>query len=105
MMTIYEKQPIENAIVYLTGDNIQTLIVAPKEGYKLRQKGDETYSSMQISLSVDNADLLDNYHTVSIDTADEVVENPPIEPTITDEISDSEALAIITSGGVEDDES
>lgn len=101
---IYEKQPIENAAVSVFEDNgFKMLVIEPTEGYKLRQKGDNTYSTMKIMFSAEFEELLDNYHAVSIDEPDEEVEIPPITPTEDEEISDSEALAIITSGGVSDE--
>lgn len=103
---IYEKQPIENATVSVFEDNgFKMLVIEPNEGYKLRENGDDTYSTMQIMFSVDFESLLNNYRAVPLDEPDEAVENPPITPTEDEEISDSEALAIITSGGVDNDES
>ena len=103
---IYEKQPIENAAVSVFEDNgFKMLVIEPSDGYKLRQKGDNTYSTMQIMFSAEFEDLLDNYHAVPIDTPDEQVEKPPILPTEDEEISDSEALSIIISGGNDNDES
>lgn len=103
---IYEKQPIENAAVSVFEDNgFKMLVIEPSDGYKLRQKGDNTYSTMQIMFSAEFEDLLDNYHAVPIDTPDKEVENPPILPTEDEEISDSEALSIIISGGNDNDES
>lgn len=103
---IYEKQPIENATVSVFEDNgFKMLVIEPSDGYKLRQKGDDTYSTMQIMFSADFESLLNNYHAVPIDTLDEQVENPPITPTEDEEISDSEALSIIISGGNDNDES
>lgn len=96
---IYDKQPIENATVTVEEDNgIQTLVVEPNAGYKLRRIGDDTYSTMQIALSPRFVDLLDNYHTVPIDTPDEEAEKPPILPTEDEELSAEEALSIITGG-------
>ena len=101
---IYEKQPIENATVSIVDDSgYKMLVIEPSDGYKLRANGDDTYSTMQIMFSAEFEDLLDNYHAVPIDTPDEEVEKPPILPTEDEEISDSEALAIITSGGVSDE--
>lgn len=101
---IYEKQPIENAAVSVFEDNgFKMLVIEPSDGYKLRANSDDTYSTMQIMFSAEFEDLLDNYHAVPIDTPDEQVEKPPILPTEDEEISDSEALAIITSGGVSDE--
>lgn len=103
---IYEKQPIENATVSIVEDSgFKMLVIEPNDGYKLRANGDDTYSTMQIMFSAEFEDLLDNYHAVPIDTPDEQVKKPPILPTEDEEISDSEALAIITSGGVDNDES
>lgn len=103
---IYEKQPIENAAVSVFEDNgFKMLVIEPNEGYKLRANSDDTYSTMQIMFSADFENLLNNYHAVPLDEPDEEVENPPITPTEDEEISDSEALAIITSGGVDNDES
>ena len=103
---IYEKQPIENAAVSVFEDNgFKMLVIEPYKGYKLRANGDDTYSTMQIMFSAEFEDLLDNYHAVPIDTPDEEVEKPPIMPTEDEEISDSEALPIIISGGNDNDES
>lgn len=103
---IYEKQPIENATVSIVEDSgFKMLVIEPNDGYKLRQKGDNTYSTMQIMFSADFESLLNNYRAVPINEPDEVVENPPITPTEDEEISDSEALSIIISGGNDNDES
>ncbi len=103
---IYEKQPIEHATVSIVDDSgYKMLVIEPSDGYKLRQKGDNTYSTQQIMFSADFESLLNNYHAVPLDEPDEEVENPPRTPTEDEEISDSEALAIITSGGVDNDES
>ena len=103
---IYEKQPIENATVSVFEDNgFKMLVIEPSDGYKLRANGDDTYSTQQIMFSAAFESLLKNYHAVPLDEPDEEVENPPITPTEDEEISDSEALAIITSGGVDNDES
>lgn len=102
---IYEKQPIEHATVSIVEDNgFKMLVIEPTEGYKLRQKGDNTYSTMQIMFSADFENLLNNYHAVSIDEPDEEVENPPITPTEDEEIPDSLSLAII-KGVYDNDES
>lgn len=101
---IYEKQPIKHATVSIVEDSgFKMLVIEPNEGYKLRQKGDNTYSTQQILFSADFESLLNNYHAVPLDEPDEEVENPPRTPTEDEEISDSEALAIITSGGVSDE--
>lgn len=101
---IYEKQPIEHATVSIVEDNgFKMLVIEPNDGYKLRANGDDTYSTMQIIFSADFESLLNNYHAVPLDEPDETVEIFPITPTEDEEISDSEALAIITSGGVSDE--
>lgn len=103
---IYEKQPIENAAVSVFEDSgFKMLVIEPNEGYKLRANGDNTYSTQQIMFSADFERLLNNYHAVPIDTPDEQVEKPPILPSEDEEISDSEALSIIISGGNDNDES
>jgi hypothetical protein len=100
---IYEKQPIEHATVSIVDDSgYKMLVIEPSDGYKLRQKGDNTYSTMQIMFSAEFEDLLDNYHAVSIDEPDEEAEIPPIMPTEDEELSAEEALSIIT-GGVSDE--
>ncbi len=103
---IYEKQPIENATVSIVEDyGFKMLMIEPNEGYKLRANGDDTYSTMQIMFSADFENLLDNYRAVPVDEPDEEVEVPPITPTEDEEISDTEALSIITAGGNDNDES
>ncbi len=100
---IYEKQPIENATVSIVEDSgFKMLVIEPTEGYKLRQKGDNTYSTQQIMFSADFESLLNNYHAVPLDEPDEEVENPPITPTEDEDLSAEEALSIIT-GGVSDE--
>lgn len=102
----YEKQPIEHATVSIVDDSgYKMLVIEPNEGYKLRQKGDNTYSTQQIMFSAAFESLLNNYRAVPLDEPDEEVENPPITPTEDEEISDSEALSIIISGGNDNDES
>lgn len=100
---IYEKQPIEHATVSIVDDSgYKMLVIEPSDGYKLRQKGDNTYSTQQIMFSADFESLLNNYHAVPIDTPDEEVEKPPILPTEDEDLSAEEALSIIT-GGVSDE--
>lgn len=102
---IYEKQPIENATVSVFEDSgFKMLVIEPNEGYKLRQKGDNTYSTQQIMFSAAFESLLNNYRAVPLDEPDEVVENPPIMPTEDEEIPDSLSLAII-KGVYDNDES
>lgn len=96
---IYEKQPIENAAVSVFEDNgFKMLVIEPSDGYKLRQKGDNTYSTQQIMFSAAFESLLNNYRAVPLDEPDETVENPPITPTEDEELSAEEALSIITGG-------
>lgn len=103
---IYEKQPIEHATVSIVEDSgFKMLVIKPHEGYKLRANGDNTYSTQQIMFSADFESLLNNYHAVPLDEPDETVEISPITPTEDEEISDSEALSIIVSGGNDNDES
>lgn len=103
---IYEKQPIEHATVSIVEDNsFKMLVIEPNEGYKLRANGDDTYSTQQIMFSADFESLLNNYRAVPIDEPDEEVEISPSLPTEDEEISDSEALSIIISGGNDNDES
>ena len=100
---IYEKQPIEHATVSIVDDSgYKMLVIEPSDGYKLRQKGDNTYSTQQIMFSADFESLLNNYHAVPLDEPDEEVENPPITPTEDEDLSAEEALSIIT-GGVSDE--
>lgn len=100
---IYEKQPIEHATVSIVDDGgYKMLVIEPSDGYKLRQKGDNTYSTQQIMFSATFESLLNNYRAVPLDEPDEVVENPPIMPTEDEELSAEEALSIIT-GGVSDE--
>lgn len=100
---IYEKQPIEHATVSIVEDNgFKMLVIEPKDGYKLRANGDNTYSTQQIMFSADFESLLNNYRAVPLDEPDETVENPPITPTDDEELSAEEALSIIT-GGVSDE--
>ena len=103
---MYKKQPIKHATVSIVEDSgFKMLVIEPNEGYKIRENGDNTYSTRQIMFSAEFEDLLDNYHAVPINTPDEQVEKPPILPTEDEEISDSEALSIIISGGNDNDES
>ena len=103
---IYEKQPIEHATVSIVDDSgYKMLVIEPNEGYKLRANGDNTYSTQQIMFSAAFESLLNNYRAVPLNEPDETVEKPPILPTEDEEISDSEALSIIISGGNDNDES
>lgn len=100
---IYEKQPIKHATVSIVEDSgFKMLVIEPSDGYKLRQKGDNTYSTQQIMFSAAFESLLNNYRAVPLDEPDETVEKPPILPTEDEELSAEEALSIIT-GGVSDE--
>lgn len=77
--------------------------VLPPDGYKIRLNGDNTQSFSEIDIPLGNKADIEKYIAVPLDDPDEEVENPPITPTEDEEISDSEALAIITSGGVSDE--
>ena len=79
--------------------------VLPPDGYKIRLNGDNTQSFTEIDMPLGNKAEVEKYIAVLLDEPDETVENPPRTPTEDEEISDSEALAIITSGGVDNDES
>ena len=67
--------------------------------------GDNTQSFTEVDIPLGNKAEVEKYIAVLLDEPDETVENPPITPTEDEEISDTEALAIITSGGVDNDES
>ena len=77
--------------------------VLPPDGYKIRLNGDNTQSFTEIDMPLGNKAEVEKYIAVPIDEPDETVEIFPITPTEDEEISDSEALAIITSGGVSDE--
>lgn len=85
MIRQYERQPIDNATVLVFDDNgTQSLIVEPYDGYKIRKKGDDTYSTMQVGIPMQFSALLNKYHAVPIDEQDEVVEETEIQPTEAD---------------------
>ena len=99
---IYEKHPIEHATVSIVDDNgFKMLVIEPNDDYKLRRKGDNTYSTMQIMFSAEFENLLDKYHAVPIDTPDEIEEIPEVDVG-EEQISAEEALEIIT-GGLDND--
>ena len=109
MIRQYERQPIDNATVLVLDDNgTQSLIVEPYDGYKIRKKGDDTYSTMQVGIPMQFLSLLNEYHTVSIDEPDEpdeaIEEEDNAQSTDNEEISAEEALSIII-GGTYDDQS
>lgn len=71
MIRQYERQPIDNATVLVFDDNgTESLIIEPYEGYKLRKKNDNTYSTMQIGIPMQFSALLNKYHAVPIDEPD-----------------------------------
>ncbi len=76
--------------------------VLPPDGYKIRLNGDNTQSFTEIDMPLGNKAEVEKYIAVPLDEPDETVENPPRTPTEDEEISDSEALSIIT-GGVSDE--
>ena len=106
MIRQYERQPIDNATVLVLDENgTQSLIIEPYDGYKLRKKGDDTYSTMQVGIPMQFSSLLNKYHTVPIDEPDEVIEEEDnAQSTDDEEISAEEALSIII-GGTDDDQS
>lgn len=71
MIRQYERQPIDNATVLVFDDNgTQSLIIEPYEGFKLRKKNDNTYSTLQIGIPMQFSALLNKYHAVPIDEPD-----------------------------------
>lgn len=85
MIRQYERQPIDNATVLVFDDNgTESLIIEPHDGYKLRKKDDNTYSTMQVGIPMQFSALLNKYHAVPIDEPDEVVEETEIQPTEAD---------------------
>lgn len=70
----YERQPIDNATVLVFDDNgTESLIIEPYDGYKIRKKGDDTYSTMQVGIPMQFSSLLNKYHAVPVDEPDEIV--------------------------------
>lgn len=87
MIRQYERQPIDNATVLVFDDNgTESLIIEPYEGYKLRKKNDDTYSTLQIGIPMQFSALLSKYHAVPIDEPDEVAEEAEIQPTEADKV-------------------
>lgn len=77
-------------------DALVAVMIEPESGYKLRYF--DSKDSYDISgFALINANALDSFERYS------AVEESTITPTEDEEISDSEALAIITSGGVSDE--
>ena len=75
MIRQYERQPIENATVLVFDDNgTESLIIEPYDGYKLRKKDDNTYSTMQVGIPMQFSTLLNKYHAVPADDPDEIVD-------------------------------
>lgn len=75
MIRQYERQPIDNATVLVFDDNgTQSLIIEPHEGYKLRKKDDDTYSTMQVGIPMQFSTLLNKYHAVPADDPDETID-------------------------------
>ncbi|MGN0548361.1 MAG: hypothetical protein ACI4IM_02055 [Acutalibacteraceae bacterium] len=82
MIRQYERQPIDNATVLVFDDNgTESLIIEPHDGYKLRKKNDNTYSTLQIGIPMQFSALLSKYHAVPIDDPDQVIEETDIQPT------------------------
>ena len=106
MIKRYELQPIDHATVSVFYDNgIQSLIIEPEDGYKIRKNNDNTYSTLKVGLPMQFLSLLNEYHTVPIDEPDEVIEEEDnAQSTDDEEISAEEALSIII-GGTYDDQS
>lgn len=103
-MTLYENQPIENAKVFIFNDNgISSLVIEPNNGFKLRIKGNDTFSTTQIVISIQFAKMLEDYIAVPIDDPDQVVEIVPDTPT-EEEVDDRTALEELTEV-IEDDKS
>ena len=75
MIRQYGRQPIDNATVLVLDDNgTQSLIVEPYDGYKIRKKDDNTYSTMQVGIPMQFSSLLNKYHAVPADEPDEIIE-------------------------------
>lgn len=97
-MISYEKQPIENATVLVFDDNgIESLIIRPNSGYKLRIKNDNAHSTMQIITSAQE-ELFGDYIAVSVDDPDEpieIVEEVPTDEEVDDSIALEELKGVI----------
>lgn len=90
---------INNAKLTRIDDNgILSLIIEPCEGFKLRHKGDNTYSTSLVAISANREELLNEFIAVPIDEPDEKVEEFPQMSAEDDELTAEEALAIITGG-------
>lgn len=91
---------IDNAKLTRIDDNgILSLVIEPCKGYKLRRKGDNTYSTMLVAISASREELLDEFIAVPFDEPDEKVEDLPQMSAEDGELTTEEALAIITGGG------
>ena len=87
MIRQYERQPIDHATVLVLDDNgTQSLIIEPFDGYKIRKKGDDTYSTMQVGIPMQFLSLLNEYHTVPINEPDEVIEEEDNAQNIIDNL-------------------
>ena len=80
-------------------DNVLVAVmIEPESGYKLRYaEGEDSYDISGFALI--NANALDSFDRYS------AVEESTLTPTEDEEISDSEVLSIIISGGNDSDES
>lgn len=75
----YEKQPIANAKILVFNDNgAESLIIEPYEGYRLRERDDDTYSTTQIGIPMQFESMLGNYIAVQ---ASEIDENGSDKPS------------------------
>ncbi len=95
LSTTYNK---EHCTCYdeLVGDNLVAVMIEPESGYKLRYSDDDnTYDISGFVLI--NSNALDNFDRYS------AVEESTETPTEAEEISDAEALSIITGGGTDDE--
>lgn len=96
LSTTYNK---EHCTCYdeLVGDTLVAVMIEPESGYKLRYTDNENIYDVSGFVLI-NANAIDSFDRYS------AVEEGTEKPTEADEISDTEALAIIT-GGNGDDES
>ena len=80
------------------GDTLVAVMIEPESGYKLKYaEGEDSYDISGFALI--NANALDSFDRYS------AVEESTETPTEDEEISDSEVLSIIISGGNDSDES
>lgn len=90
---------MENLIINKSQGYIR---IMPANGYKLRKRDDNTRSFAEVDLTMSDEQNMENYIAVPETEPDETVEESTITPTEDDELSDAEALSIIT-GGVSDE--